>query len=839
MPSTYAKVVEKPLWKWIFAQNTWLQLVLVLIAVLAALANLLPLEMQKRIVNEAIEESRLNLLIYYCTIYLAAVVSATLLKYLISILQTIIGQKTTERMRESLYRHILMLPLGFYRRTQPGLIVSALTTELATAGDFIGMAVAVPATNLLMLAAFAGYLLWLNPLLAMFSFGIYPIILLVLPVLQKQVNRYNRKRVDATRKMSGKTGETVEGMHEIHANNTFISEGDGFAHLVQDLRSIRIIWNLYRQGIKRTNSLFVNFSRFLVFAVGGYLAINGNLELGVLVAFISAQDKLYDPWKEMISYYQAYKTAQVTYERTMGYFAVASAIQLAPTDRDLYRLKGNIVVKNLSFATADDTQLLTDIDLEISHGEHLALVGFSGSGKSTLVNCIGQLYPYSGGKIAIDGKEVSELSKADIAANIGFVSQEPFIFAGTIKENLLYGHLEKNQTKEKTSSPAVLETKELVEILEKTSLFNDVLSFGLNTVLDVEEHNDLVDQLLAIRRTVNRQQGKELSGIIEFYNPDSFHYRISVAENILYGESDEEKLKLEKLHKNKFFMKILHNLGLLQPLLKLGAELIEETLKVHEQNSTKQKSEHNSHLISEEDLEEYQKTFSHQTKISLNNLPGRARQLIVRTALHFVPDRDTFVRMPAELEESIVANRSRFKEELVSALSCEIHSCDLSTYLYSRSILTNILFGNIKDDSAAAYEKIYTVLQQLLKEHEIMDKVVEMGLMHEVGSAGANLSGGQKQKLAIARTLLKKPAILLMDEATSGLDNNAQERIEELLEDEWRGKSTLVAIVHRLDMIKNYDRIAVMKDGKIVETGTYTELLEDEGILAELVQANQ
>ncbi|MFN2355783.1 MAG: ABC transporter transmembrane domain-containing protein, partial [Desulfopila sp.] len=470
MPSVHvhAKVVEKPLWKWIFAQNTWLQFALVFVAALAALANLLPLEMQKRIVNEAIEESRLSLLINYCGIYLAAVVSATLLKYLISILQTVIGQKTTERMRDSLYRHLLIMPLGFYRKTQPGLIVSALTTELATAGDFIGMAVAVPATNLLMLAAFAGYLLWLNPLLALSSFIIYPIILLVVPVLQKQVNRYNRKRIDATRKISSKAGETVEGIHEIHTNNTFVSEGDDFAHLVKDLRAIRIIWNLYRQGIKRVNSLFVNFSRFLVFAVGGYLAINGNLEIGVLVAFISAQDKLYDPWKEMISYYQAYKTAQVTYERTMKYFAAASVIQLDPDDRAPYSLKGNIVVEDLSFTTDADTQLLTNIDLKISHGEHLALVGFSGSGKSTLMKCIGQLSPYTGGKIILDGKEVSELSKADIAANIGFVSQEPFIFTGSIRENLLYGHLEKSRTEEKDSSTAAPEARELVEILEKT-----------------------------------------------------------------------------------------------------------------------------------------------------------------------------------------------------------------------------------------------------------------------------------------------------------------------------------------------------------------------------------
>jgi ABC-type multidrug transport system fused ATPase/permease subunit len=84
------------------------------------------------------------------------------------------------------------------------------------------------------------------------------------------------------------------------------------------------IWNLNRFAVKTVNSLFTHFSRFLVFALGGYLAISGRLELGALVAFLSAQEKLYDPWKELIQFYQAYQTASVTYSRTVEYFDVAT-----------------------------------------------------------------------------------------------------------------------------------------------------------------------------------------------------------------------------------------------------------------------------------------------------------------------------------------------------------------------------------------------------------------------------------------------------------------------------------------------------------------------------------
>jgi ABC-type multidrug transport system fused ATPase/permease subunit len=105
---------------------------------------------------------------------------------------------------------------------------------------------------------------------------------------------------------------------------------------------------------------------------------------------------------------------------------------------------------------------------------------------------------------------------------------------------------------------------------------------------------------------------------------------------------------------------------------------------------------------------------------------------------------------------------------------------------------------------------------------------------YEVGSKGEKLSGGQRQKLAIARIFLKNPKMLIMDEATSALDNKSQSRIQNLLETRWKNRSTVIAVVHRLDTIKNFDQVAVMKAGKIIEKGTYDELIARKGALYEL-----
>ena len=199
MPKADIPVVKRSLFSWIFPGNVKLQLLLLLIIAVMVFARVLPLEMQKRVVNEAINLRNVDLLMIYCGIYLIAVVCSSGLKFLISVIQTLISERTTARMRKDLYAHILTLPLGFFRKTQAGLVVNTLTTELTLPGNFVGLSIAAPVTNLLTLLAFAGYLLWLNWLLALVSLSIYPIVIFLLPILQRRVNRANKKRVDASR----------------------------------------------------------------------------------------------------------------------------------------------------------------------------------------------------------------------------------------------------------------------------------------------------------------------------------------------------------------------------------------------------------------------------------------------------------------------------------------------------------------------------------------------------------------------------------------------------------------------------------------------------------------
>mgnify|MGYP001820064982 FL=1 len=134
-------VVKRSLFSWVFPGNVKLQILLLFIIVVMVFARVLPLEMQKRIVNEAINLRNIDLLFLYCGIYLAAVIFFSALKYLTNVVQTLITQRATAQMRKALYHYILTLPLGFFRNTQPGSVVNSLVTELAMPGNFVGMAV--------------------------------------------------------------------------------------------------------------------------------------------------------------------------------------------------------------------------------------------------------------------------------------------------------------------------------------------------------------------------------------------------------------------------------------------------------------------------------------------------------------------------------------------------------------------------------------------------------------------------------------------------------------------------------------------------------------------------
>lgn len=834
MTQSRRPVVKRSLFSWVLPGNIRLQLMLILTIGLMVIGRVVPLEMQKRVINEAINLRDIDLLLLYCGIYLAAVFIFSLFKYLTLVIQTLISERTTAAMRKELYDHILTLPLSFFRKIQSGTVVNALTSELTLPGNFVGMSVAAPLTNILTLLAFAVYLFWLNWLLALVSLSIYPIVIFLIPLLQRGVNRSNKKRIDTSRSYSSRIAESIDGIHEIQGNGAHHLESRKYGALVDRLYRIRIVWSLFRFAVKSANGFFTSLGPFIVFILGGWLTIRGQLELGALVAFLSAQEKLFDPWKELIEFYQVYQEGSVTYYRTMELFDHQPEFALAPMDRETYHLDGTIEIKDLSFVTDSGIRLLENINISLMPGEHLALVGFSGSGKSTLALCVGQLYKYSNGSATIGGKEIARLSKAEIRNTIGYIAQDPFIFDGTIEENILYACQARVDGDGQKSGNSLPSTDDVIAVLHQTGIFVDVLRFGLNTVLDVEQNKSLVDVLLRVRQNFKSDFGEALADYVEFFDPNQYLHYSSVTDNLIFGVSNRRDLKGENLYQNDYFSRFLDTADLTRPLLSLGSDLIIQSVDILKNLPPDALFFEKSPIVPDE-LEIYKQMQSVLKKKRLHELSRQDQKRLLNVALRFKPGVHKMVSLPRMLENLILEGRALFRQMISSDDAQGVHFYNESDYISSQTILNNVVFGKIKTGSPKAQERISQSIIQLLIEEDLLERVMEIGMRYDVGSKGENLSGGQRQKLAIARAFLKEPKILIMDEATSALDNKSQARIQNIMKTRLKNRTTVIAIVHRLDTIKDFDKVAVLKAGKLIEMGAYNELMDRKGTLYELV----
>ncbi|TRZ52147.1 ATP-binding cassette domain-containing protein [bacterium] len=235
-------------------------------------------------------------------------------------------------------------------------------------------------------------------------------------------------------------------------------------------------------------------------------------------------------------------------------------------------------------------------------------------------------------------------------------------------------------------------------------------------------------------------------------------------------------------------------------------------------------------------------------------LDRKDKALLLYLALQYSPAKHTIVAIPESLQENIVRARHRFIQEVVGV---ELRTCSDrndeaklkkserkgfslhcgAEYMFSHSVIENLVYGNLKSEQTSAAADLLAQIMDLLKKEE-MDEVMNAGLDFEVGSKGDRLSGGQQQKIALARAFLKEPSILIMDEATAGLDNTSQAHIQRFIETQLKGKSTVVAVIHRLDILLSYDKILVMRLGRVVESGNYQELMKAKGIFHGLVHGN-
>jgi ABC-type multidrug transport system fused ATPase/permease subunit len=844
-------ITKRPLYYWIFSRYHGLQLLLLAIILVSVFFRVVPLELQKRIVNEAISKRDEHLLLWYCGLYIGAVVLAGLSKYLINMLQVVIGQKILIGLRTGLFLHVLHLPLQRYRGLRPGSAISAMTGELNAIGAFLGQALAVPLTSILTYVVVFSYMFSLSHMLTLVTIAVYPFELIAIPLLQKKFNGWNQKRITTVREMSDTVNEAINGIVEIQSYNRFEFEKNRIRRLIDKLYRITITLSIYKFGIKFSGNFFQALGPFLLFLIGGHLAINGQFSLGALVAFLSAHEKLYDPWQELRLFYQEYQNAHVVYQQITRLFDHQEALP-PPATRPASTTPACLDIAHIYYKLPGNITLLRDVSLTIHRGQHIALVGTSGCGKSTLALLLARLYRTTEGTIHLDGEDMSCCTAEHISSKIAMIPQHPFIFSGTISENIMYGLCDAA-----IGADASLKIKNRMRlIIENIGLEKDVVWMGMSSTPPIDKAHQLKAHILKMRQIVHQELKQQFGEVVEFYDRDKFLYYATLRDNLIFGESLSGQYQIERLPTNQDFITLMKQTDLESDLIGLGFALARITLDILQQTATDESFFCNNPMA-EEEIGKYENILSH-----LDNavpLTREEQNHLIILALRYIPAKHGQIRLQPEFERNVLAARKYFLSEIKHVVNClcqydlhdhlcknhrvsledpphEFNTYCYSGYLYNHNIRTNILLGSVKK----TFEDILQIKDlawNTFKRYGLMEEIIDLGLDFFVGSQGGHLSGGQKQKIAIARALLTDRPILIMDEATASLDNISQSMIQDFISTYFKEK-TIISIIHRLDLAKFYDLIVVMDNGTIVETGTYDDLMQEKGAFFQLYHNN-
>jgi len=860
--------MESNLYRYIIRRSLRQQLILTAIIFVSIAVSLVPLQLQKWIVNDAIEMKNLGALLLYCAGFLVAVLVAGALKYVITNYVGMISETMLTDLRTELYHRILRFPLPHFRNTSAGQLIAMMVGEVEELGLFFGEALSTPLQHGLTLFALIGYMVYLNPWMALAGVAIYPFQIWLIPKLQRRVSQLSRERVKLVRGLSDRIQESVTGVQEIYANDTVAFESSGFRGLLQKIYQVRIRIYKLKYLVKQLNNFLAKLGPFFLFLIGGWFIITrpGSFDLGGLVAFLSAYERLNEPWRELLNYYQQKDVAEVKYEQVIANFDPPElrpefALE-EPLAEPPLRLAGAYEMRGASVILDGTTTALDRVQLSTPPHQHIAVVGAAGSGKSTLALVLAKLYGYAG-TVLLDGIELAQVPASVAGRQIGYVGSDARVLTGTVFENIVYGlrrrppNLAARAGDGGSGGPAAagevgdwldlsplgaVDRAGLIDAVLETAgvvaLDEDLFSFGLRSTIDPAKHPEIAARLLTARRLVVERFAREGGeAAVEFFDRDRFAAYASIGENILFGQSAVPDLAVDRLAENEHFRRVIAEVGLRGPLLALGADLAREMVEIFKDIPADHELFVNFSLITASELPEYVRLVSRLERAEADALPAEDQERLLALSLRLIPARHRLGRIDEAFLAKVVAARRRFAETLPPTLAETFMPYDRERYFAQGTLLENMLFGKVLATSSRAVKRVNALVEEVITTHNLRGAVMEAGLDYHVGQSGSRLSPVQRQKVALARALLKRPQILILDAAVSAFEAQKRAEMHERVTGVMKGR-TVIAAVDRLDLARYYDRVVVLDAGKVAEVGTYQELAAREGLFRSLaVQA--
>ncbi|NBC34338.1 MAG: ATP-binding cassette domain-containing protein [Alphaproteobacteria bacterium] len=881
--------MDRNIFKYIYRHSKKQQILILILTLISFPFLYYSLELPKLIVNEAIGGEmgpsievlgytfdQIEYLFLLSGIFLALVCVNGAFKYYINVYRGVVGERVLRRLRYELYTRVLRFRLPRFKKMSQGEIIPMITAEVEPIGGFVGDAFALPAYQGGTLLVYLAFIFVQDPYLGAAAISLYPLQGYLIPKLQKRVNQLGKERVRNVRALSDRIGETVSGTQEIHGHDTSNVHMADVSHRLGNIFDIRL--SIYKRKffIKFLNNFLNQLTPFFFYSIGGYLVIVGDLSFGALVAVLAAYKDLSGPWRELLNYYQRTEDVRIKYEQVIEQFQpddIMPADHLTADPSLEGPLPQHLSLSNVTYAEDEAVPKLDGLSLTLDTTRHTAILGDGNSGKDELLMLLARLLVPTQGRIRLGDHDFVELPEAVTGRRFAYVGPSSHMFTDSLRNNLYYGlkhrplqevgyegdeaAWRRRRISEALASgnitfdvqadwidyaaagaggPRDLEERAL-QVLRAVDLDRDVYRMGLNSSVDPAMGSEIADKVLEARGWMARRLADPALGEpVELFDVNRFNTNASVAENVLFGMPVGDTFSLDRLADHPHMQRVLAEVGLTGPFLEIGASVAETMIELFADLPPDHEFFEQFSFISADDLPVFQPIVARVKKEGVEALKEEDRRRLLALPFKLIPSRHRLGLIDEAMQERIVAARHFFARELPDALRDAVEFFDWERYNRSASLQDNLLFGKVRYGQAAAMDTVQHLIEEAVDNMGLRRLVVSVGLDHSVGVAGARLSTVQRQKLALGRALLRQPDVLILNEATGGLDSASQAVVHGSLRT-WLAGKGLIWAPHRPALARTLDEIVVLKDGRVAARGSYEDLAGQEGEVGQLLEA--
>jgi ATP-binding cassette subfamily B protein len=430
------------IWSYLSRRKVKLSLVLLMVFASSALALLGPymvgIAIDQFIAGEATSSSWAWFLLGLAAVY----VLFSLTSWLQNIWMIEIAQETVFRMRYDLFAHLHKLPIPFFGKRQQGEIMSRVTNDIENVSSTLNSSAIQIFSSVLTLIGTLGVMLWLSPLLTLLTFIVVPLMALGMRWITRRTGPLFKERQRKLGELNGYIEETLSGQRIIKAFSQEERVIRGFEERNMRIR-ISAFWAQTISGFipKLMNGLN-NLSFAIVAGIGGILAIQGSVTVGVIIIFVEYARQFTRPLNDLANQWNTLLSAIAGAERVFEVLDEDEESKDEGAAISLDNIQGNVRFDKVSFGYDEGRDILRDISFEAKPGEMIALVGPTGAGKTTLIQLLSRFYDPTDGMITVDGHKVTTIRRENLRSHMAFVLQDSFLFQGTIRENIRFGRLD-------------------------------------------------------------------------------------------------------------------------------------------------------------------------------------------------------------------------------------------------------------------------------------------------------------------------------------------------------------------------------------------------------------